>query len=45
MTDVRAKDGLLEGDFGVGSWPRHPRGQKVEKVVSGLVTAISYTGY
>lgn len=26
MTSIWTKDDLLEGDFGVGSWPRHPRG-------------------
>lgn len=28
MTDVGARDGLLEGDFGVRSWSRHPRGSR-----------------
>lgn len=28
MTYVWTKEGLLEDAFGVGSWPRHPRGRR-----------------
>lgn len=45
MTSIWTKDDLLDGDFGLGNRPRHPRGKTVDEIVSRLATTASYTGY